>query len=242
MLVEAHQVVFGYGGQRVVRVERLVVRGGECVGIFGPNGSGKTTLVRGLVGLLSPMSGEVRRYGAVRTGYVPQRRSLEQHWPMTALDAASLAISAGNWFGRLGQARGQVLKSMQELGVLPLKDQRFASLSGGQQQRVILAGALATDPQLLVLDEPTDGLDLHSRREFLELIRCRVQSGLSPIYITHEVDDLVQVATTVAWLHPGEEYGEPSRVELLLPTELADRLSAGGASYSAGDPAARSNV
>jgi len=242
MLVEAHQAVFGYGGQRVVRVERLVVRGGECVGIFGPNGSGKTTLVRGLIGLLPPLSGEVRRQGSIRIGYVPQRRSLEQHWPMTALDAASLAISAGNWFGRLGQARGHVLKSMQQLGVLPLKDKRFASLSGGQQQRVILAGALATDPQLLVLDEPTDGLDLHSRREFLELVRSRVQSGLSLIYITHEVDDLVQVATAVAWLHPGEEYGEPSRVELLLPTELADRLSTGSATRGADAPPVRTTV
>jgi zinc transport system ATP-binding protein len=242
MLVEAHQAVFGYGGQGVVRVERLVVRGGECVSVFGPNGSGKTTLVRGLVGLLPPISGVVRRQSAVRVGYVPQRRSLEQHWPMTGLDAASLAISAGNWFGRLGQARGQVLKSMEELGILALKDKRFASLSGGQQQRVILAGALATDPQLLVLDEPTDGLDLHSRREFLELVRRRVQSGLAMIYITHEVDDLVQVGTSVAWLHPGEEYGEPSRVELLLPTGLAERLSTGRLTRGTGGPPVGSTV
>jgi zinc transport system ATP-binding protein len=242
MLVEAHQAVFGYGGQRVVRAERLVVRAGECVGVFGPNGSGKSTLVRGLVGLLAPLSGEVRRQSALRIGYVPQRRSLEQHWPMTALDAASLAISAGNWFGRLGHARGHVLKSMQELGVLALKDKRFASLSGGQQQRVILAGALATDPQLLVLDEPTDGLDLHSRREFLELIRRRAQAGPSLLYITHEVDDLVQVGTSVAWLHPGEEYGEPSRVELLLPTGLAERLSGGAAPRGANGLPARSTV
>src|SRR4051812_37676651 len=150
MLVEARNAVFGYGKRPVVRLDALALHEGRSLGIFGPNGSGKTTLVRGLTGLLAPLEGSVTRRSGLRFGYLPQYRAIDLNWPMTGLDAASIATSArtrGGWIGRA--RRGMILSMMRRLGVEPLAPRSFAKLSGGQQQRVLLAGALASDPQIL---------------------------------------------------------------------------------------------
>src|SRR4051794_36226426 len=95
MLVEISGATFGYGRKPVVQVQALALHAGRCLGVFGPNGSGKTTLVRGLTGLLKPLSGSVTRgEGAQRFGYLPQQRAMELHWPMTGFDAAAMALSA----------------------------------------------------------------------------------------------------------------------------------------------------
>jgi ABC-type Mn2+/Zn2+ transport system ATPase subunit len=224
MHVEVRGAVFGYGAKAVVGVERLALAPGRCLGVFGPNGAGKTTLVRGVTGLIAPLSGVVDRRAGVRFGYMPQHRAMELHWPMTALDAAAMAVSARRRFGWLGGAVGGVRESMRALGVADLAGRAFARLSGGQQQRVLLAGAIASGPDVLVLDEPTDGLDVHSRRTLLELLRGFTAKGLCTVIISHEVEDLLGVCDEVAWLHAGEEEGEASRVEVIGPGELAGRM------------------
>jgi len=240
ILIEVRDAVFGYGGRAVVRVEHLQLARGQCLGIFGPNGSGKTTLVRGITGLLPPMAGQVlhepRRGqvtrgsgsygqpGALRIGYLAQHRDVELHWPMTALDAASLAMSARRPLGWLRQRTGDVLSMMRRLKIDHLAPRPFAALSGGQQQRVLLSGALAPEPTVLVLDEPTDGLDVRSTQELLDLLRGFIAEGVAMMMISHEADDLMQVAQQIAWLHPAEQYGEASRVEIVAPAALAERL------------------
>ena len=226
MLIEVEQATFGYQKRPVVRVEGLTVRAGHCLGIFGPNGAGKTTLVRGLCGLLAPMAGRVSRQPGLRLGYVPQHKAMEMHWPMSAFDVASLALSAGRRFGWLGRGRAAVLRSLDQLGVLSLAGKPFAKLSGGQQQRVVLAGALAAGPQLLVLDEPTDGLDLHNRRAFLEEVDRRVKNGLAILLISHEIEDMEQSADEVLWVLPGQDEGDPSAVQRVPADELAQRIAA----------------
>jgi ABC-type Mn2+/Zn2+ transport system ATPase subunit len=228
-LIEVHDATFGYGGRPVVRVEHLELSRSKCLGIFGPNGSGKTTLVRGITGLLSPMAGQVTHATkttreALRIGYLPQHRNIELHWPMTALDAASLAISARRWFGWIGPRLKDVLAMMNRLGIDHLAARPFASLSGGQQQRVLLSGALAGDPTVLVLDEPTEGLDVRSTQELIDLLRQFVAEGLAMMIISHEADDLVQVSGEIAWLHPAQQQGEPSRVEIVSPEALGEAI------------------
>jgi ABC-type Mn2+/Zn2+ transport system ATPase subunit len=224
VLVDVRQATFGYGATAVVGVERLTLSAGRCVGVFGPNGAGKTTLVRGVTGLIAPLSGVVDRRADVRFGYMPQHRAMELHWPMTALDAAAMAVSARRRFGWLGSAVGGVRASMRALGVEALAGRSFARLSGGQQQRVLLAGAMASGPDVLVLDEPTDGLDVHSRKTLLELLRGFTAEGLCTVMISHEVEDLLGVCDEIAWLHAGEEEGRASRVEVIGPGELAGRM------------------
>ncbi len=225
MLIELQGAAFGYTGRAVVRAERLALMRGRCLGIFGPNGTGKTTLVRGIVGLLPPLEGAVNRVSGVRFGYLPQHRSLDVHWPMTGMDAAALAMSAQKRLGWIGSDARTVREAMQALDVLSLAQHAFGQLSGGQQQRLLLAGTIATAPQVLVLDEPTDGLDVKSRRELIQILRKQNQAGMCTVLISHEVEDLLALSDDVAWLHPGEDAAEASRVELISAEQLADRVA-----------------
>jgi zinc transport system ATP-binding protein len=228
MLIEADHALFGYRGRAVVRADELRIGAGRCMGIFGPNGAGKTTLARGLLGLIKPLHGQLRQRQGLRIGYVAQHRAMELHWPMSGLDAAALCLSAQRRLGWIGAARA-VRRSMQELGVAGLAHRPFGSLSGGQQQRLVLAGALANEPELLVLDEPTDGLDRRSRSEFLELLGGRAGRGIAVLIISHEVEDLLALDADVAWLQPAEREDEPASIELLPARELGRRLlSTGG--------------
>jgi len=226
MLVELKHAAFGYGARPIVRAESIELRASSCLGIFGPNGSGKSTLVRGLMGLIRPMRGEVRHAADVRFGYLPQHRALELHWPMSGLDAAGLAISARRRFGWIGGGVGlrQLRERMRLLGVVDLAPRPFAQLSGGQQQRLLLAGALAAEPNVLVLDEPTDGLDLHSRQILLDTLQAEVaRGGLCVVLVSHEIDDLLQACGEVADVRPGDEEGQPSHVERISTKELTAR-------------------
>jgi ABC-type Mn2+/Zn2+ transport system ATPase subunit len=224
MLIRVEQAVFGYARRGVVQVEQLELCPGRCLGIFGPNGVGKSTLVRGLLGLIPPLTGRVQSR-CDRLGYLPQHRQFDLHWPMTGFDAAALAISATRRGGWLGGSSANVLQAMRELDVADLSRKRFARLSGGQQQRLLLAGALAADPLVLVLDEPTDGLDVRSRETLLSTLTSVKTRGLCAVMISHEVEDLLQVADDIAWLHWPDEPDQPSRVQLLKPRELAAALT-----------------
>jgi zinc transport system ATP-binding protein len=225
MYINVRDAVFGYGMRPIVQVKELQLQAGRCLGMFGPNGSGKTTLVRGMAGLLAPMKGTVQRIPDLRIGYMQQHRAMELHWPMSALDAAAMALSArrrGGWTG--GDVLAAVRRSMQLLEVDVLARRTFASLSGGQQQRVLLAGALAADPQLLILDEPTEGLDVRSRQVLLRALREAAKQGLATIMISHAIDDLSMLSDEVAWLHDAEDSSQPNRVEVVATSSLIERV------------------
>jgi zinc/manganese transport system ATP-binding protein len=226
MLVEMRETVFGYRERPVVRVRELRLVGGRCLGIFGPNGVGKTTLVRGITGLLAPMDGTARRAAGLRFAYLPQHRAMDLHWPMTALDAAAMGVSARSrlgWLDRDDVAR--VREAMRLMRVDDLARRPFARLSGGQQQRVLLAGALASHPSVLVLDETTEGLDVRSRQMLLGALRDATSGELCTVMISHDVEDLLAVADEVAWLHAPEASEQPSEVEMIDPNELAERVA-----------------
>lgn len=224
MLIDVSQALFGYGGRAIVRCERLALERGARFGVFGPNGSGKTTLVRGVTGLLPPMSGQVRRSPGLRIGYLPQHRSVEPHWPMTGLDAASLAFSTRRRFGWIGRDRAAILSQLERLEVADLAERPLARLSGGQQQRILLAGALAASPELLVLDEPTEGLDVRSRRILLDALQAAAEDGLCTIMISHVMDDLASLCRHVAWFNVPEEANRPSEVEVVEARHLPERV------------------
>ncbi len=231
MLVDLTHCTFGYLSQRpVVRVKGAVCLSPRtCIGVFGPNGAGKTTLVRGLLGLLPPMSGTVRRDAATRQGYLPQHRGIDLGWPMSARDAATLATSARQRFGWAIGCAERVKRSMDVLQVGDLSHRPFAKLSGGQQQRVLLAGALADDPGLLVLDEPTDGLDVASRDLLLGVLRRAIDGGLGAVVVSHDADDILALCESVLWLEPAREPDVPSVAQLIPATSLRERLAAGRA-------------
>jgi ABC-type Mn2+/Zn2+ transport system ATPase subunit len=227
VLIELEDAAFGYGDRAVVHARRLDLNPGDRLGMFGPNGSGKTTLVRGVTGLLPPMSGQVRRQPDIRMTYLPQHRAIDHNWPMTGLNMASMNVSARSRLGWIGSnGRAVIRQRMAMLEVDDLARRSAADLSGGQQQRLMLAGALAADPQLLVLDEPTEGLDVRSRRILLGALRDAAAQGLCIIMISHAIEDLTVLCDEIAWLHAGTDSSQRNEVELVNAAILAERTKA----------------
>ncbi|WP_432948532.1 metal ABC transporter ATP-binding protein [Kribbella sp. CA-253562] len=185
------------GGRLVLRGIDLRIRPGEVVAVLGTNGSGKSTLVRTIVGLLPAARGEVRLFGTPvprfrqwsRIGYVPQRITAAGGVPATVHEVVSSGLlSQRRLFRPLSSAQKAAID--QSLELVDMADRRkdaVAELSGGQQQRVLIARALVSDPELLVLDEPTAGVDLASQGIFADAIRERVARGTTVIMVSHEL-------------------------------------------------------
>ena len=198
---------FGYEGRPVVHGASLVVRPDEFVVLLGSNGSGKTTLLRGLLGFLPPLAGRVERRPDLRIGYVPQRETLDPLYPLSAYQVAR----TGSWrdlpFWRLAGARerSRTRAALEACQASDFASRRYAELSGGQRQRVLLARALATEPELLLLDEPTAGVDPEAERGILDLLReLRDARGLSVWMVTHHVQALGGRADRTVVVSDGE--------------------------------------
>nr|WP_281690098.1 ABC transporter ATP-binding protein [Pseudonocardia thermophila] len=208
-----------YGDVPALRGVDLEVAPGECVALLGPNGAGKTTLIGLATGLLAVQTGRVAvkgrdpRRAATRRllGVVQQQLG----FPRT-LTVAELVRGAAVRAGRPATA---ALGALAEVGITELADRRSAKLSGGQQQRVALAMALVGDPQLLLLDEPTVGLDVTARREFWQTVAARRDAGAGVLLTTHVVEEAAAVADQVVVLHEGRVIaaGSPAELIALLP-------------------------
>ncbi|QOV88391.1 metal ABC transporter ATP-binding protein [Humisphaera borealis] len=231
-LVQLNNASFGYRRRSVIAGVSCVVEAGRCLGIYGPNGVGKSTLLRGMTGLLAPLTGTVDVAPGMRFGYLPQQRAGESHWPMTSLDAASMAISAQARFGFLRGRQERVLSRMDELGVVELAGRPFFQLSGGQQQRVLLAGAFAADPSVLVLDEPMSGVDAGARELLIEHLQRAKANGLAILIVSHDVADLLALADTALLLEPAADAGKPSRGVSIAADDIVSRLTAGRSGFN----------
>jgi zinc transport system ATP-binding protein len=187
--VELDDVSFAYGGgPLVLRDVSLVVETGEFLAIAGPNGGGKTTLVRLVLGLEEPRSGRVD-VQLRRMGYLPQRAQAGVDAPLTVRELVAAGRAARtSLFGPLrGGDRTAIRTAVERVGLAALADRRLTTLSGGQQQRAFIAKALAAEPELLVLDEPTTGVDVEAQGAIAALLeRLRVELGMTILYVSHE--------------------------------------------------------
>jgi ABC-2 type transport system ATP-binding protein len=191
--IEVHDLVKRFGGRTVVDHVSLTVRTGEISGFLGPNGSGKTTTIRLMCGLLTPDegSGQVLGHdlatgaGAIKreVGYMTQRFSFYEDLSI----AENLAFVAGLY--ELRPVRDHVRDTLADLGLTSRRDQLAGSLSGGWKQRLALAACLMHRPRLLMLDEPTAGVDPKARREFWDEIHHRASEGLTVLVSTHYMDE-----------------------------------------------------
>ena len=189
-LVRLRGAAFGYRGVPVVSDVDLEIEPGAFVGILGPNGAGKSTLFRGILGLARPLEGTVEREGAA-FGYVPQREELDPVFPLSVEEVVHLGA-----YGRLRglhrltrPERELATECLREVGLAERARHRYASLSGGQRQRVLIARALMMRPNVLLLDEPTTGVDAATRAAILELlVRRNAEEGLAVLFVTHDPD------------------------------------------------------
>ena len=192
---------FSVRGQKILSHISLQIFNGDYIAIIGPNGGGKTTLIRMLLGLESPSDGEIRLYGKEmknfkewhKIGYVPQRASLvDENFPATVLDIVNM--------GRTSKQKDDVEDAMITMDVANLKDKMVGTLSGGQRQRVMIARALASKPEILILDEPNTGVDMVSQKNFYALLaKLNKEEGITIVFITHDIgviaDDIARLFT-----------------------------------------------
>ncbi|HWB72524.1 MAG TPA: metal ABC transporter ATP-binding protein [Egibacteraceae bacterium] len=214
-VLEFDQVTFGYGRVPVLREVSLTIHEAEFVALVGPNGAGKTTLIRLGLGLLEPAHGTVRLFGTPvrgwrdwgRVGYVPQRTSPDPVVPMSVEEVVRSGLA-----GRLGllrrpdeDQRRRLAHVLELMGLLPLRKESIGRLSGGQQQRALIARALVTGPALLVLDEPTTGVDAAARAVLTQALEHLVRrERVAVACISHDPSAFGSLADRVLEVRAGQ--------------------------------------
>ena len=187
-LIRFQDADLGYGRTAVLKNVSLGISSGEAVGLVGPNGAGKTTFLRAVLGLLRPLKGAVRSDRNRRFAYVPQADGMDLFWPVTVRGAVELAVRSRRPFGRMTAGeRAAVQSAMEKTGVSAIGDLLLREASGGQRQRTILAQALSQEPDVLLLDEPTRGLDVVAERDLLALIEGLKSKTLTILLVTHSL-------------------------------------------------------
>jgi ABC-type Mn2+/Zn2+ transport system ATPase subunit len=202
VLVHLDGVSAGYGAVRAVEEVSLVVDDRTFLGIVGPSGAGKTTLLRLLARTLAPSAGSVVAGAGTSIGYVSQIQSIDWTFPITVAECVLLARTARRWRPWPDAAdRREADQLMERLGIAGLARRHIRDLSGGQQQRVFLARALLQRPDLVLLDEPTSGVDLRTRHEVLHLLGELHAEGLAIVLTTHDLNGVAAHLPTIACLN-----------------------------------------
>ena len=212
-VLEWDHASIGYAGRPAVEGLSLTVRRGEVVGLLGPNGSGKSTLVRGALGLAEVLGGSVRLFGVDRRrfrqwrrlGYVPQRQATVGGVPSTVREV----VSGGRlthlrpWQRPGGEDKRAIDRALAAVDLADRAKVPVVRLSGGQQRRVLIARALATEPDLLVLDEPTAGVDQASQEALAATLERLVARGMTVVLVTHELGAVEPLFTRAVVLRDG---------------------------------------
>ncbi|MFQ5420918.1 MAG: metal ABC transporter ATP-binding protein [Anaerolineae bacterium] len=200
-LVELKDVTFGYGAAPVLKRVNLHLHPGQFAALVGPSGAGKTTLLKLILKLIRPSHGQLycRNNPPLRVSYVPQLETVDWNFPATVAEVVLMGLTqqSGRWPWPKKAERQRAHAVLDQLGIADLSHNHIRDLSGGQQQRVFLARALIAEPDLLVLDEPTTGVDIRSSESIFHWLAHLNQQGLTILLTTH---DLNMAAAHVPWI------------------------------------------
>lgn len=201
IVTELKDVSVGYNGKSVIGGISMRITRGALVGFVGPNGGGKTTLVKTMLGLIPPIKGTVDHICGITFGYVPQSMSFDRLFPLSVREIITMGCySRIPFFANPGQEDDEkVIEAAKQTGIEHLIDHPYRSLSGGEKQRALLARAIVSEPDLMVLDEPTSSVDKKGESEIMSLIVEMKASGeFAIIIVSHHMDSLIQHAEKIA--------------------------------------------
>ncbi|MCZ7358306.1 MAG: metal ABC transporter ATP-binding protein [Candidatus Methanoperedens sp.] len=226
-IIEITGVSFKQDTSGILEDINLVIKRGEFLGIIGPNGAGKTTLLKLILGLIKPNEGTIKLFGEdihrfkkwYKIGYIPQHAlNFDSNFPVSVYEVVSMGrFSSKGLFRKLGKEDMQAIDDALEIvGMKDYKNRRIGELSGGQQQRVFIARALASKPELLILDEPTVGVDITGQKEFYDFLeRLHNEKKITLVLVTHDVSNISSRVRKIACInkrmftecHPEELFG-----------------------------------
>ena len=200
-LITFDHATLGYGRRVVLSDISFEIPAGDFLGLVGPNGAGKTTILRAILGSLEPLQGAVIKAEGLRFGYVPQLDSVDYGFPLKVLDVVMMGR-----YDRIGLLRRPskvdrdlARDALEHVGIDHLANQQMNALSGGQKQRVLIARALVGEPNVLVLDEPTNGMDLVSTTQILGLVReLHDRDNLTVLMVSHALNEVVNYVSRIA--------------------------------------------
>jgi len=237
-IIELTNVCFSYSREYTIKDVSLQVHKGDYVGIIGPNGGGKSTLLKLMLGLLKPKEGAIKLFGTdIKSfkdwsliGYVPQRTQVELNLPVTVEELVGMGRYGKRGLFRFTttEDREKTRAALRQVDMLEYKDRLINDLSGGQQQRVFIARALAVEPEIIFLDEPTVGVDIKTQKQFYTLLRkLNKELFLTLVLVSHELDVVAHEATEIGYINRTLEYfGEPE--EFLKGAYFHELIGKGG--------------
>ncbi len=207
-IVQIDRVDFAYDETLVLENVTITVQEADFLGVVGPNGSGKSTLLKIILGLIHPLRGKVRVFGKTPErvrhliGYVPQHADLDASFPISVTDVVLIGrLRKAPVFGRYGKSdRRAAEEAMHDVEIYDLRNRRFGKLSGGQKQRVLMARALAADPELLLLDEPTASIDGRVEQDIYKLLK-KLNEKVTIILVSHDLGFISTYVNRVACIN-----------------------------------------
>ena len=236
MLIAAKDLALGYSGVLAAWDITLDVQAGEGLALIGPNGSGKTTLLRAVLGDVRILSGALE-VGASTIGYVPQNNDLDPTFPVSAREVVTMGLYGElGWGSRPGRAhRARVEEALERVGMAERASMRFGRLSGGQRQRILVARALVARPQLILMDEPFNGLDQPNRDSLVSIVRQATADGVGVVVSTHDLA-LAHLTCARACLLSGRQIAFGPVDEVLTQGLLARAYGAGSDALAGAAP------
>lgn len=234
-VIRLENIHFSYGNRKILENVNLNIKRGAFLGLVGPNGGGKSTLINIILGLLQPEQGNVFLLNEPNThfkqgnriGYVSQKaNTFNKGFPATVFEVVSMGLTAKigyfNFFRK--KHKNKVLQAIEQVGMSRYTYQNIGDLSGGQQQRVFIARALVSDPELLLLDEPTVGIDFKNVERFYELLhKLNVEQNITMLLVTHDTGAMTQYATKVACLNKTLHFhGKSAEYDALSVEDLSE--------------------
>ncbi len=224
--ISIENLYFSYEKNSILENVNLSILPGEFVGIFGPNGGGKTTLLKILMGFLKQDKGSIRinnkspKFARSAIGYVPQIAKMDKQFPVTAAEVVQMGcLSKTGLLGFLPPLYKQKsLDALEKVGMLSKKDSSFGKLSGGEAQRVLIARALVSDPEILLLDEPTASVDPSAEKEILSIL-ATLKGKMTILMVTHDLQTILNQVEKLLCVH--------RHVHTLFPSEVCEHFGLG---------------